>query len=131
MVRFVQLAERGLTQVHSKEDAVSTLYVESAELAAAARSLINPIARHVQDLSKRLKRAFDDVPEHIAEGMCSTGRMKRQEYGAALGSAREALACVRAAESVGYLPEDPTSITARMQRLLDRILHSMETGFAS
>lgn len=110
---------------------MSTLYVESADLAAEARSLIVPIARRDQDLAKRLKRAFDEVPEHIAEGMCSTGRQKRQEYGAALGSAREALACVRAAQSVGYLRDDPGSITGRMQKLLDRILLTMESGLAS
>jgi four helix bundle protein len=117
-------------QQHSKEEIVSTLYVESAELAVEARSLVVPIARRDQELAKRLKRAFDGVPEHIAEGMCSTGRTKRQEYGAALGSAREALACVRAAESVGYLPDDPRSITARVQKLLDRILLTMERGVA-
>jgi four helix bundle protein len=114
--------------VHDEEDTVSTLYVESAALAAEARLLVSPIARRDQDLARRLRRAFDDVPFHIAEGMCSTGRTKRHEYGAALGSAREALACVRAAESVGYLASDSTTIRTRMQKLLDRILLTMECG---
>ena len=74
---------------------MSTLYVESAALAAEVRVLLSPVARRDQDLARRLRRACDDVPMHVAEGMCHTGRARRLEYGAALGSAREALACER------------------------------------
>jgi hypothetical protein len=35
---------------------------------------------------------------------------------------------VRAAESVGYLASDSTTIRTRMQKLLDRILLTMECG---
>jgi four helix bundle protein len=105
---------------------VSTVYVESVALAADVRDWLSPIAKRDQDLARRLKRAVDGVPLHIAEGMYNTGRSKRQEYRAALGSAREALACVRAAESVGYLKDAPNDLTTRFQHVLDRILSLLE-----
>jgi four helix bundle protein len=105
--------------------AMSTLYVESVGLASDVRALLSPIARRDQELAKRLRRACDEVPLHIAEGMCSTGREKRLEYGAAASSAREALACVRAAESVGYLPTGDEGLYERLDRLLSRILDTM------
>jgi four helix bundle protein len=95
-------------------------------VALDVKGLLSPIARRDQDLARRLKRASDDVPLHVAEGMCSTGREKRSEYGAALGSAREALACVRAAESVGYLKEGDGGVSERIEQLLDRILRVLE-----
>lgn len=101
---------------------MTTLYVESVALSADVRLLLSPIARKDQDLAKRLKRACDDVPLHVAEGMCATGRDRRGEYGAALDSAREALACVRAAESVGYLREGDNGLSARIEHVLERIL---------
>jgi four helix bundle protein len=105
---------------------MTTLYVESMGVASDVRDLLTPIARRDQDLAKRLRRACDDVPLRIAEGMCSTGRERRLEYGAALGSAREALACVRAAESVGYLKDGDPDLRERIERLLDRILAALQ-----
>ena len=104
---------------------MATLYVESAALAVDVRLLLPPIARRDQDLARRLKRACDDVPLHVAEGMCSTGRVRRQEYGAALGSAREALQCVRAAEGVGYLREGDQGLSSKLHHVLDRLADAL------
>ena len=104
---------------------MSTLYVESAALAAQVRVLLSPIAKRDQDLARRLKRACDDVPLHVAEGMCNVGRTRRIEYGAALGSAREALACVKAAESVGYLREGDQGLSSKINHVLDRIVSAL------
>lgn len=104
---------------------MSTVYVESSELAAEVRLLIQSISRRDQDLARRLKRASDEVPVHIAEGMCATGRSKRAEYGAAVASARETLACLRAAEGVGLLAQSSSDLRQRVQALLDRILASL------
>jgi four helix bundle protein len=105
---------------------MSTVYMESVGLAADVRVLLTPIARRDQDLAKRLRRACDEVPLHLAEGMCSTGRAKRLEYGAAVGSAREVLACLRAAESVGYLREGDAGLSTRVEQLLRRMLSMLE-----
>jgi hypothetical protein len=100
--------------------------MESVGLASDVRVLLSPIARRDQDLAKRLRRACDEVPLHLAEGMCSTGRVKRLEYGAAVGSAREALACVRAATSVGLLRDGDGGLALRLERLLGRIVGMLE-----
>ena len=104
---------------------MTTLYMESVALASDVRSLLTPIMRKDQGLGRRLKRAADEVPEHLAEGMSTTGRTRRAEYGAALGSAKEALACVRAAASVGYLSEREREIEARIKQLVDRMLDDL------
>jgi len=111
--------------VAKEEENVSTLYVESVALTVDVRVLLSPIARRDQDLARRLKRACDDVPLHVAEGMCTVGRARRLEYGAALGSAREALACVRAAESVGYLREGDQGLSHKITHVLDRIVDTL------
>jgi four helix bundle protein len=108
----------------------STLYIDSVGVTADVRVMLAPIARRDQDLARRLRRACDEVPEHIAEGMCLTGRSRRQEYMAALGSAREALACLRAAESVGYLDVD-AGLALRLERLLTRISSTLDGAHPS
>jgi four helix bundle protein len=109
-----------------KEIPMSTLYLDSIGLASDVRALLSPLARRDQDLAKRLRRACDEVPEHIAEGMCVTGRSRRVEYEAARVSAREALACLRAAESVGYLLDDHQGLSSRIQGLVRRISSTLE-----
>jgi 4'-phosphopantetheinyl transferase EntD len=98
-----------------------TLYVESEEFAAEARALFNPIARRDTDLARRLKRASDDIVEHVQEGMCSTGRERKREYAAARKCALEALACIHAATSVGYLPGGDLGLGLRVKALVERL----------
>ncbi len=107
---------------------MGTLYVESVGLASDVRSLLAPIARKDQDLARRLKRACDGVPEHVAEGMCLTGRARRLEYEAAVSSAREALGCLRAAESIGYLPDGDDQLAERITQLLVRLSGALENS---
>lgn len=105
---------------------MSTLYLDSVGLASDVRGLLSPIARRDQDLAKRLRRACDEVPEHIAEGMCLTGRPRRAEYEAARVSAREALACLRAAETVGYLRDGDEGLSMRIEGLVRRISTTLD-----
>jgi hypothetical protein len=100
---------------------MKTLFAESEEFAAEARALFNPIARRNNELARRLKRASDDLVEHVQEGMCSTGRERRREYAAARSSALEALACIHAAESVGCLPTGDLGLGARAKALVARL----------
>jgi hypothetical protein len=100
---------------------VTTLYMESVALASDVQKALPPIMRKDQELGRRLKRACDEVSLHLAESMCHTGRAKRAEYVAALGSAREALACVRAAGGVGCLAERDRAIEGRFRQLVERM----------
>ncbi len=100
---------------------MSTLYVESEAVVADVRPVVASIARKDQDLARKLKRACDELPERIAEGMCLTGRARRQEYEAARKAARDAHGCLRAAQGTGALAEVGDELIARMAALLSRI----------
>jgi biotin carboxylase len=100
---------------------MGTMYIDSVGLAADVRPLLAAIARRDQELARRLRRACDEVPEHIAEGMCLTGRQRRQRYGQAGQAASEALACLRAAEGEGIQAPGFSELGTRLQRLIGRL----------
>jgi hypothetical protein len=103
---------------------MSTPYIDGVALATEARPLLAPLARRDADLAKRLRRVCDEVPEHLEEAMYLTGRRRRAEYAQAEQAAREALACLRAAESVGYLPAGGAELKAKITALLARLAGS-------
>jgi four helix bundle protein len=103
---------------------MTTLYMDSVALAADVRLLMPALTRKDQALARRLKRLCDELPKHISEGMSSTGRARRSAYAAALGSAREALACVRAALSVGYLNDPERELEGKLSQLVSRMVES-------
>ena len=103
---------------------MTTLYSDSVALAADARLLLPTILRKDQALGRRFKRSCDEVPVRVAEAMSSTGRAKRVEYAAALELTREALACIRAAVSVGYLSERDSEIEKSIEQLIERMVAS-------
>lgn len=100
---------------------MKTLYQESLELASEARGAIESILRRDAELGRRLKRACGSVTEHVEEGMCLTGRARRREYQAACASAREAVACIRAAVSNAYLRDRERELEGRLAALASRI----------
>ena len=104
---------------------MTTLYMDSVALAAEARLLLPTILRKDPGLGRRFKRVCDEVPVRVAEGMSNKGRVKRHEYGSALELAREALACVKAANSNGYLSDRERQIEARIEQLVSRMLDSL------
>ena len=67
------------------------------------RPLIERIERHDRDLGRQLRRCLSSVPLNIAEGSRSLGKNRRARYSNAMGSAREAVACLETAEVFGYL----------------------------
>jgi hypothetical protein len=111
------LLDAGLEQMST-----TTLYGDSEALALELRPLLALLARVDQGLARKLKRASDELGEHVTEAMCTTGRERRDEYEAALVSARETLACLRAAESVRLLSNPEADLEGRLQRLMTRLV---------
>lgn len=109
---------------------MTTLYMESVAIASDIRALLPPIMRRDQDLARRLKRASDEAPEHLAESMCLTGRAKRVHLAAAQAAVKEVLACVRAAVSVGHLKVHDPALEARIDQLARRIGDPSAVQFA-
>jgi four helix bundle protein len=106
----------------------TTLYGDSDALAADMRTLLNALHRADPGLARKLKRAVDDVGVHVTEAMCTTGRERRDQYGAALLSARETLACLRAAETAGFLVNEArVHLEGGAERLIARLVTARAT----
>jgi hypothetical protein len=100
---------------------MSTLYLESVELASEVRSLLPRLTQKDQDLARRMKRSADELTLHLEESMLATGRLRRFELRAAEAALVELVGCVRAAKSVGYLEPRPLRLEARIDQLRKRL----------
>ncbi len=67
--------------------------------------LIAVIESYDRDLARQLRRCGSSVALNTQEGSGSHGGTRRERYRNALGSAREAGACLDVALALGYLPE--------------------------
>jgi hypothetical protein len=114
--------------IFSQEPAVQHVFVESEAFAVDARALLNPIAKRDADLARRLKRATDALVEHVNEAMCVTGRDRRREYASAHALALEALACIHAAQSVGYLRDGDLGLGPRAKALAGRLAENRKAA---
>jgi len=86
--------------------------------------LLQPMVRRIElrdrDLARQLRRCSSSVALNLAEGMYSRGQGRNARYHSALGSAREALACLEVAAVCGYVDEDPD-----VNDQLDRIVATL------
>jgi hypothetical protein len=100
---------------------MSTLYLESVELASEVRAHLPRLMQKDQDLARRMKRSADEATLHLEESMLATGRLRRFELRAAEAALTELIGCVRAAVSVGQLELAAMDVEARAQALLLRL----------
>jgi four helix bundle protein len=85
------------------------IYAVVLELIRSLVTLIGQIERHDADLARQMRRALSSISLNIAEGSYSRGRNRNVRYHTAVGSAREALACLETAAAFGYIARvDPT-----------------------
>jgi four helix bundle protein len=85
------------------------------------RPLIEQMERRDADLARQCRRALASAPLNVGEGSYSRGGNRTARYQTALGSLREALACLEVAAAMGYLPEvDPA-----MRREFDRVIGTL------
>jgi hypothetical protein len=100
---------------------MSTLYLESVELASEVRTLLPRLTQKDQDLARRMKRSAEELTLHLEESMLTTGRARRYELRAAEAAMLELSGCLRAAESVGYLEARPLRLEAHLSALRARL----------
>lgn len=100
---------------------MSTLYLESVELAAQVRTHLPRLMQKDQDLARRMKRSSDEVTLHLEESMLATGRLRRFELRAAEAALTELLGCVRAAVGTGRLELAALSLETRAEALRARL----------
>ena len=79
------------------------IYSTVIEVLGMLRPLVAQIETHDKDLARQLRRAAASVALNVSEGRGSRGGTRRERYHNALGSAREAGACLDVAEAFGYL----------------------------
>ena len=90
------------------------VYFVSLDLVRLVRPLVVAIGREDPDLSRQMRRALSSIPLNVAEGESAVGRNQRLRFVTALGSAREARACLEVAEAMGYVSAG--QIAAAMDR---------------
>jgi len=78
------------------------------------RPLADQIARFDRDHARQLRRSSMSVPLNVAEGSGSRAGRRRLRYDDALGSARETLANLEAAQAVGYLRHIDSQLRNRL-----------------
>jgi four helix bundle protein len=73
-----------------------------------------------RDLGRQLRRCSTSIALNLAEGMYSRGQNRETRYHSALGSAREALACLEVAVVSSYVEED-----AQLHAQLNRVVGTL------
>jgi len=79
------------------------IYPVCLQMVREVRPLADQIARFDRDHARQLRKSSMSVPLNVAEGSGSRAGRRRARYDDALGSARESLANLEAAQAAGYL----------------------------
>ena len=82
------------------------IYEDVQVMQGDARRLCERIRAHDSGLATQLRRSAQAVALNLAEGMASSGGIRRQAYGVALREARECLAAIDVAGRWGYTSAD-------------------------
>ena len=88
------------------------------ETVTVMRVELEVLKRRSPGLGDQMERALSSVPLNLSEGSYAQGKNKKARYFTALGSAREALACVETGVALGYLPGVRDEVQSRMNRIL-------------
>jgi four helix bundle protein len=90
------------------------------------RPLLVQIERRDRDLGRQLRRAASSVALNMAEGMYSRGKNRTVRYHTALGSMREARACLEVAAAFGYLGVLDTELARRFDRVTGTLVRLVD-----
>src|SRR5262245_3579494 len=88
-----------------RRSAMLRIYDVVLQMANGASFVAEAIERRDGDLARQMRRAVASVALNTAEGYGNTAGHKRQRYQTALGSAREAMACVEVAKAMRYVEQ--------------------------
>jgi four helix bundle protein len=94
------------------------IYPVILELLKKLQPALRRIELKDRDLGRQLRRCSSSIALNVAEGMYSRGQNRNARYHSALGSAREALACLEVAEAFGYLSAPDAALHERLERVV-------------
>lgn len=98
------------------------IYDDVIALIGEMRPAMHAIARQDQDLARQMRRAFSSVALNLAEGAGVRGGLRKARYETALGSMREAMACVDVARAMGYVRDVDDGAVAKMNRIVGTLV---------
>ena len=97
------------------------IYPFTLDVVRDSQRYVRLLAANDPDLARQYRRSLTSVPLNIAEGMYSRGGNRKARYHTALGSMREALACLEVGEALGYLAVAP-ALSARRRRIIGTLV---------
>jgi four helix bundle protein len=77
-------------------------------------------------LGEQMERALISVPLNVAEGAYSRGKNRHARYQSAAASAREVLACLEAAEALGWVKPLEPELAALFHRVIGTLVRLVE-----
>jgi four helix bundle protein len=98
------------------------IYPVLLDLVRELRPVVGQLERRDPDLARQCRRALASAPLNVAEGSYSRGKNRLARYHTALGSLREALACIEVAEALGYAPGVDAALRARFDHVLGTLV---------
>jgi four helix bundle protein len=98
------------------------IYPVTLQMVRDVRTLAERVARFDRDLARQLRRACMSVTLNLAEGSGSRAGRRRARYEDALGSARETLAGLEAAEAVGYIDRLEPVVRRRFDHIIGTLV---------
>jgi len=98
------------------------IYWVLLDLVRSLAPLIRDLERRDPDLARQCRRALSSGPLNLAEGSYSRGKNRLARYHTALGSLREALACLEVANAMGYVPEIEPDLRSRFDQVLGTLV---------
>jgi four helix bundle protein len=98
------------------------IYPEVLEVLRELRPVVRRLEVKDRDLARQLRRCSVSVALNLAEGMYSRGNNRSARYHSALGSARETLACLEAADACGYIAGIDAALFARLKRIVGTLV---------
>jgi four helix bundle protein len=108
--------------MHCQEFAMLRIRQDMIDAMREMRGMVGAIERRDADLGRQLRRAACSVLLNLAEGSGSFGRVRVVRYRTALGSARETVACLEAAEALGYIASLPTVVVGKLDRVIGTLV---------
>jgi four helix bundle protein len=98
------------------------IYPVILEVLRQLRPVLRRIELRDKDLARQLRRCSVSVALNVAEGMYSRGGNRTTRYHSALGSARETLACLEAAEACGYVAAADGKLCEQLRRIVGTLV---------
>jgi len=98
------------------------IYSVMLDVVRDVRPTIDAIAKRDASLADQMRRAIQSVVLNTAEGMGSYGGNRRARYHSALGSMREAVACVEVGAALGYIGTPPNETANRFSHVIGTLV---------